>query len=60
MFFIKEGPEDLEGIQNDALNVRPIGLLEAKDNYRFRLTWSLGLALWGPRSITKIQGIRAV
>lgn len=60
VFFIKQSPEDLEGLQNDPLRVRPIGLLEAKDNYRFRLTWSLGLAMWGPRSITKLQGIRVV
>lgn len=60
VFFIRQGPEDLEGIQNDPLNVRPIGLLESKDSYRFRLTWTLGLALWGPRSITKLQGIRVV
>ncbi len=60
IFFVKQGPEDLEGIQNDPLQVRPIGLLESKDSYRFRLTWSLGLALWGPRSVTKLQGIRVV
>ncbi len=60
VFFVKQGPEDLEGLQNDPLQVRPIGLLESKDSYRFRLTWSLGLGLWGPRSITKLQGIRVI
>ncbi len=60
VFFIKQGSDQLEGIQNDPLQVRPIGLLEAKDNYRFRLTWSLGLALWGARSIAKLQGIRVI
>ena len=58
VFFIKQTEEDLEGIQNDPLQVRPIGLLQSKDSYRFRLTWTLGLALWGPRAIVKMQGIR--
>lgn len=58
VFFVKQSAEDLEGIQNDPLQVRPIGLLQTKDNYRFRLTWTLGLANWGPRSITKLEGIR--
>ena len=57
-FFVKESPDDLEGIQADPLQIRPIGLLEAKDNYRFRMTWSLGLALWGPRAIVKYDGFK--
>ena len=60
IYFIKQGPEDLEGIQNDPLHIMPIGVLESKDSYRFRLLWTLGLALWGPRSIVKCQGIRAI
>lgn len=59
VFFIKEGEDELEGIQADPLQIRPIGLMEAKDNYRFRLTWSLGLALWGARSIVKFNGFKA-
>lgn len=60
VFFVKFGEDNLEGLQADPLQVRPIGLLESKDNYRWRLTWTHGLALWGPRSISKLQGIRAV
>lgn len=60
VFFVKQADDELEGIQNDPLRVRPIGLLEGSDTYRFRLTWTLGLALWKPRGIVKMEGVRVV
>ena len=60
VFFAKYGEEDLEGIQAEPLDVVDIGILENKDVIRKRVLGTLGLACWGPRSITKVQGIRAI
>lgn len=60
IFFIKKGEDDVEGLEFSPLQVRDIGLLESKNNIRKRLTWRIGLAAWGPQSIVKVQGIRAV
>jgi hypothetical protein len=58
VFFIKEGPNDLEGIQAFPMTVVPIGLMQDKDNYRWRFRWILGLAAWGPRAVVKVQGLK--
>lgn len=58
VFFIKEGADDLEGIQAKPIEVDPIGRLHDKDNYRWRFTWILGLAVWGPRAMTKVIGLK--
>lgn len=58
VFFIKEGSDDLEGIQAFPMTVVPIGLLEDKDNYRWRFRWILGLAPWGPRCVSKVIGLK--
>lgn len=58
VFFVKFGPEDLEGIQAKGLETKDIGLLEDKENIRKRVVWSPGLAVWGPRSISKAVGIK--
>ncbi len=58
LFYIKEGPENLEGIQAKPLDVEGPMTLEGKDNLRYRLIWILGLASWGPRSVTKVIGLK--
>lgn len=58
VFFTKVGEDNLEGIQFKPLSVDDIGLLEAKDNYRWRLRWILGLAPWGPRCAAMAQGLK--
>lgn len=60
VFMCSVGEEDLEGLQAEPLDVKEIGGLEATDVNRWRLNWVTGLGLWGPRSVTKIQGIRAI
>lgn len=57
VFFVKEGEEDLEGMQAEPFSVTEIGLLEDTDMKRWRGTGAFGLGLWGPRSIVKVQGI---
>lgn len=57
VFLVKAGEDDVEGIQFSAPDMREIGMLEAKNVLRHRFTWRLGMALWGPRSIVKVQGI---
>ena len=58
VFAVKINDENLEGLQSDPLNVREIGLLQTGDTYRWRLTWTHGLAAWGPRSIGLLTGIK--
>lgn len=60
VFAVKISSEDLEPIQAQPLNIKDIGLLEDKEVRRKRLTWTHGLAMWGPRSIVKMQGITVV
>lgn len=60
VFFVKYGEEDLEGLQAEPIDTTEIGMLEDTDVTRTRVTGTLGLACWGPRSITKVQGIRAI
>lgn len=59
LFFVKEGEDQLEGLQLKPLEVVDIGLLEGTDVYRKRIKWTVGLAAWGPRCIVKVQGIKA-
>lgn len=58
VFFIKEGPQNIEGIQASPLTVSDPIELESKDNYRWRLKWLLGIAPWGPRCVTKVIGLK--
>lgn len=58
VYAVKINEDNLEGIQSDPLNVREIGLLQTSDTYRWRLTWTHGLAAWGPRSIALMTGIK--
>lgn len=58
LFAVKVSEEDLEGIQASPLSVKDIGLLQDKEVVRKRLTWTVGIANWGPRSIVKAQGIK--
>ena len=58
IFLVKKGEDDTEMLQYSAPNVKSIGLLEDKEVERSRFTWALGLAVWGPKSLVKVQGLR--
>lgn len=58
IFLVKLGEDDVEGLQFSPLDIRDIGILEAKNVIRKRLTWRVGLAAWGPQSIVKVAGIK--
>lgn len=60
IFLVKKGDMDVEGIQGQPLDMIDIGMLPDKHNKRWRLVWTPGLAVWGLKSIVKIQGIRVV
>lgn len=58
IFFVKFGENEVEGYRAEEVNINDIGYLEDKDVYRKRLLASLGLGVWGPRSIVKVAGIK--
>lgn len=58
VFFIKEGADDLEALQAQPLEMKSIGELQDKDNYRWRFKWIIGLGAWGPRSVSKVIGLK--
>lgn len=58
LFFVKVSGEDLEGIQAMPLSIEEIGKLQTVDNYRWRFRWIVGLAVWGPRSASKVIGFK--
>lgn len=60
IFFVKQNDLNLEGISAGPLEIKDIGLLEATDVVRKRLTWLPGLANWGPRGIVKVQGLKVI
>jgi len=60
VFAVKFGEDDVEGLQAAPLQVKDIGnnTLEDKEVMRKRLTWTVGLGVWGPRSIVRLDGIK--
>lgn len=58
IFYIKADDENVEGLMAQAIDVTEIGLLEDTDVRRWRLKGLLGLGVWGPRSIVKLQGLK--
>lgn len=58
LYFINEGGDNLEGIQAQTLQTEGPIMLPDKDNYRWRVKWIVGLADWGPRSVTKCIGLK--
>lgn len=58
IFMVKMADDQLEGIQAQPLDVKEIGLLQDKEVYRYRLIWIHGLALWGPRSVVQVNGLK--
>lgn len=60
VYFVKIGEEDVQGLQLSPLQTINIGMLPDTDVIRKRIKWLPGLAIWGPRSVVKVQGIRAV
>lgn len=60
VYMVKLGPDDIEGLQYSPPNMRRIGVLEDKEVERHRFIWDHGLAMWGHRSLVKVQGIKVV
>jgi len=58
VFFVKMGEDNVQGLQYAPPNMKNIGVLEDKEVERHRFTWMTGIAVWGHRSISKVQGIR--
>lgn len=58
IFYIKADEENVEGLMAEAIDVKEIGILEDTDVRRWRLKGLLGLGVWGPRSIVKLQGLK--
>lgn len=61
IFMVKFGDDELEGLQAQPLKVKNVtgsGTLEDKEVYRYRLLWTHGLGLWGPRSIVQVNGLK--
>lgn len=57
IYAVKIDPSNIEGLQSSPLNVREWGLLPDSETYRYRLTWTHGLASWGPRAISMAIGV---
>ncbi|MCR4339421.1 MAG: hypothetical protein NUW01_05985 [Gemmatimonadaceae bacterium] len=58
VFFVKLGEDNLQGLQYSPPRMRSIGVLENKEVERSRFIWDHGIAVWGHRSISKVQGVR--
>ena len=58
VFFVKQGPDDFEGLMAEALHIEPVGTLEDKDSERWRLKAMHGFATWGPRSLVRMGGLK--
>ncbi len=58
VFFVKQGPDDFEGLMGEAMHVEPVGTLEDKDSERWRLKALHGFATWGPRSLVRMGGLK--
>lgn len=48
----------LHGIEMYPLRTKDLGERETQPTLRTRIEWPLGLALWNPRSITRLLGVR--
>lgn len=58
VFFVKLASDDIEAYEKEGLSVEPIGMLADKDGFRWRLKWTHGFAMWGARSLSRLDGIR--
>lgn len=62
IFAVKFGEDDVEGLQAAPLAVKDVtsgdSTLEDKEVRRKRLTWTVGLGVWGPRSVAKLIGVK--
>jgi len=60
IFAVKFGAmSDVSGIQNGGVRVTDIGELETKPVYRTRIEWYCGLAVFNPKSVARLKGIKA-
>lgn len=59
IFAVKFGAmSDVSGIQNGGVRVSDIGELETKPVYRTRIEWYCGLAVFNPKSVARLKGIK--
>lgn len=58
IYLVKAGDDQMEMLQFSPPDVRRIGVLEDKNTERHRYTHRLGTAMWGHRSVVKIQGVK--
>ncbi|HID0815704.1 TPA: major capsid protein [Clostridium botulinum] len=59
IFAVKFGAmSDVCGIQNGGVRVTDIGELETKPVYRTRIEWYCGLAVFNPKSVARLKGIK--
>jgi len=57
MYVVNFGPNMVTGIQNDFMDVRDLGEIDASPVMRTRLEWLIGLAVQHGRSCSRIWGI---
>ena len=59
VFFIKQGSDDLEGLQFAPPSMRKIfDTLEDKDVQRHRFTWITGLGMWSRNGMSVMRGVK--
>lgn len=59
VYFVKQGADDLEGLQFAPPNLRKIfDTLEDKDVQRHRFTWMTGLGMWSRNGLSVMRGVK--
>lgn len=49
----------MTGIQNGAMEVEDLGILQTAPKYRTRIEWLMGMTLFNPRSAARLYGVKA-
>lgn len=59
IYFLLLDPDKHIGVlQTRGLDVRKIGELQTGPNIRYRIDWTLGLVVWGKRSLVRVRNLR--
>lgn len=59
LYAVKFGPEEYtSGLQNGGIDVRDLGEIDEKPVFRTRVEWYNGLAVFHPRAVSRLKGIR--
>jgi len=59
MYAVKMGDGYVKGFQEEAVDVKDVGLLENGIAYRTHINWTIGLYVPNPRSIARVYNIQA-